>query len=78
LLYKWIPTANETGAHGTLNFKTAPIFFWAFGGMGEDIFGRAGTTTFISAWINMIGVEDFIAMKIFAGGTKNIADVRGV
>lgn len=26
----------------------------------------------------MIGIDDFIAMKIFAGGPLDIADVRGV
>jgi hypothetical protein len=47
-------------------------------GMGADTFKRSVTTTFMSARINIISIENFIAMKIFAGSAKDMADVRGV
>lgn len=46
-------------------------------GMTEDVFGRARTASFLRAKIKLIGIEDFIAMKIFAGGAKDIDDVLG-
>lgn len=47
-------------------------------GMTEDVFGRVRTASFLRAKIKLIGIEDFIAMKIFAGGAKDIDDVLGV
>lgn len=35
-------------------------------------------STFIDACIRIIGFEDFIAMKIFAGSPKDLDDVVGV
>ncbi len=47
-------------------------------GMSSDTFQRIQKTDFQGASINMVGVEDFIAMKIFAGSPKDIQDVIGV
>ena len=47
-------------------------------GMAEDVFSRAIQASFRGARIRLIGVEDFIAMKIFAGGPRDLSDVAGV
>lgn len=47
-------------------------------GVGEDVFSRVVNAQFMDASINIVGIEDFIVMKIFAGGLKDIADVNGV
>ena len=47
-------------------------------GMNEDVFDRAVTASFVGAPIKIIGVEDFIAMKVFAGSPGDIQDVVGV
>lgn len=46
--------------------------------MQEDMFGRVMTASFLNANIRIIGIEDFIAMKMFAGSAKDIQDVIGV
>jgi len=46
-------------------------------GMQESVFKRIRKASFQNAEINMIGLEDFIAMKIFAGSPKDINDVKG-
>lgn len=46
-------------------------------GMGEDVFERIIKTTFRKQKIKIIGVEDFIAMKIFAGSPKDLMDATG-
>jgi len=47
-------------------------------GMKEDAFLRVHETVFMDSSINIIGAEDFIAMKIFAGNEKDINDAIGV
>ena len=47
-------------------------------GMREEAFVLAEESTFMGSKIRIVGMEDFIAMKIFAGGPKDIEDVRGV
>ena len=47
-------------------------------GMTREVFTRVKETQFMGSSIKMAGLEDFIAMKIFAGGQKDIQDVRGV
>ncbi len=47
-------------------------------GMERGVFSRAVNTTFAGSKIRMVGLEDFIAMKIFAGSAKDINDVQGV
>ena len=47
-------------------------------GMGKDIFSRSVTAAFMGSKIQMIGVEDFIAMKIFAGSPLDLDDAWGV
>lgn len=47
-------------------------------GMPEDFYTRVTTAVFMGASVQIIGLEDFIAMKIFAGGLKDIQDATGV
>ncbi len=47
-------------------------------GMSEEAFHRAEETRFMKSSIKMVSLEDFIAMKIFAGSPKDLADVIGV
>lgn len=47
-------------------------------GMTEAVFSRAVLTDFMDTKIRLVGIEDFLAMKIFAGGPKDIDDARGV
>lgn len=46
--------------------------------MPEDFLTRVTTAAFMGLSIQIIGLEDFIAMKIFAGGPKDIQDALGV
>ena len=47
-------------------------------GMTDAVFSRTIETEFMGARIRVIGVEDFVAMKIFAGGQKDLNDATGV
>ena len=47
-------------------------------GMTEAIFSRSIGAQFMKAAIRVIGLEDFVAMKIFAGSPKDLDDVAGV
>lgn len=47
-------------------------------GVTEVIFSRMVKTEFMGATIQVIGIEDFIALKIFAGSPKDLNDVAGV
>ena len=47
-------------------------------GMDEGAFERRTVVTFLKHKISLIGAEDFIAMKIFAGSPKDLGDARGV
>lgn len=47
-------------------------------GMSEEAFARAIETEFMGARIRVISVEDFIAMKLFAGSPRDVSDVVGV
>lgn len=47
-------------------------------GMTEAVFARAIEVKFMGERIRVIGVEDFIAMKLFAGSPKDVSDVVGV
>lgn len=46
-------------------------------GMEANAFSRTVSTLFLGRRICIIGVEDFIAMKIFAGSPKDIDDANG-
>ncbi len=46
-------------------------------GMTEDAFSRTNISLFMKKKIQIIGLEDFIAMKIFAGSHKDMADAAG-
>ncbi len=60
------------------NFKNRVDLLMNIRGMKEDIFSRTVEAEFMNARICLIGVEDFIAMKIFAGSPKDLSDVVGV
>lgn len=47
-------------------------------GMDADAAQRCLTTTLLGESVRMIGVEDLIAMKLFAGGVQDLEDVRGI
>ena len=47
-------------------------------GMPKELFIRAQRTQFMGSEINIAGLEDFIALKIFAGSPKDIQDIHGV
>jgi hypothetical protein len=46
-------------------------------GMAEGVFSRTVKADFMQAGIHVIGLEDFIAMKLFAGSPKDIDDAAG-
>lgn len=46
-------------------------------GMSQDAFKRLNACSFKDSEIRIISVEDFIAMKIFAGSPKDINDASG-
>ncbi len=45
-------------------------------GMTKDVFSRNIKTTLHDAPMEIIGLEDFIAMKIYAGSPKDLADAK--
>lgn len=47
-------------------------------GVTEAIFSRTVEAEFMNAKIRMIGLEDFIAMKMLAGGPRDMSDIAGV
>ena len=44
----------------------------------DDVFKRSVRAAFMDQNINIVGLEDFITMKIFAGSSKDLNDVKGV
>jgi hypothetical protein len=62
-----------TDAHGN-----AVDLLWGVRGMAKGALDRRRTTSLLGASVNVIGPEDFIAMKVSAGGPKDIGDVQGV
>lgn len=47
-------------------------------GMEQEAFRRTVTTRFMGQGIRLIGLEDFIAMKLFAGNPQDLHDAVGV
>jgi predicted nucleotidyltransferase len=45
-------------------------------GLEAEAFQRAIEVTFQGTTLRVVGVEDFIAMKLFAGGPQDLADAR--
>lgn len=45
-------------------------------GLDREAFSRSITVPFLGSSVRVIGREDFIAMKCFAGGPQDIADAR--
>jgi len=60
------------------NFKNRVDLLMNIRGVTEDIFSRTIKAEFMNARIRLIGIEDFVAMKIFAGSPKDLNDVAGV
>jgi len=44
----------------------------------NSLFKRGQRIEFQGETINIVGVEDLIAMKLYAGGAKDLADVQGI
>lgn len=61
----------------TDRFKNRVDLLIGIRGMRDDVFDRVMTASFLDTKIKIVGIEDFIAMKIFAGGAKDIQDVTG-
>ena len=55
-----------------------PFLWMNIQGMTEAVFSRGVEAQFMNARIRLIGLEDFIAMKIFADSPKDLSDVAGV
>lgn len=47
-------------------------------GLDPEALSRASAVTFLGASLQVIGREDFIAMKVYAGGPLDLADARAV
>lgn len=45
-------------------------------GMDQEVFSRSIETPFEGERLRMIGLEDFVAMKVFAGSPKDLEDAR--
>jgi hypothetical protein len=59
-------------------FKNRVDLLIGLKGMKPSVFQRAKTASFMKVSIKIVSLEDLIAMKIFAGGPKDIQDVVGV
>lgn len=60
------------------DFKNRVDLLMDIRGVTEDAFSRTVEARFMKARIRLVGIEDFIAMKIFAGSPKDLNDVAGV
>jgi len=47
-------------------------------GMPSEATRRARTASILGAPLRIVGAEDLVAMKLFAGGVQDLEDVRGV
>jgi len=47
-------------------------------GMDPNAVERCLTTSMLNSIVRVIGAEDLIAMKLFAGGPQDVMDVRGI
>jgi predicted nucleotidyltransferase len=47
-------------------------------GMRQEVFSRCQEAQFMGVSIKLVSIEDFIALKIFAGSPKDVGDVMGV
>ena len=47
-------------------------------GMDPDAAHRCVSSAFFGSTVRIIGAEDLIGMKIFAGGSQDLQDVRGI
>ena len=62
-----------TDAHGNM-----VDLLWGVRGMEKRAFERVRTTSLLGATVNVVGPEDFIAMKLSAGSPKDLGDATGV
>ncbi|HET9215721.1 MAG TPA: hypothetical protein VFR18_02010 [Terriglobia bacterium] len=51
---------------------------WGVRGMEKGALDRGRNASFLGSTVRIIGPEDFIAMKLFAGSAKDLVDVQGV
>src|SRR5688572_27031032 len=51
---------------------------WGVRGMEKGALDRGRSASFLGSTVRIIGPEDFIAMKLFAGSAKDLGDVQGV
>jgi hypothetical protein len=60
------------------NFNNRVDLLMNIQGVTEDVFSRTIEAEFMNARIQLVGIEDFIAMKIFARSPKDLNVVVGV
>ena len=60
------------------HFKNRVDLLMNIRGLAEPVFSRTIEANFMGARIRLIGVEDFVAMKILAGSPKDLNDAAGV
>jgi len=60
------------------NFHNRVDLLIGIQGMTQELFVRTQKATFMGSAIKMVGLEDFIALKVFAGSPKDIQDIIGV
>jgi predicted nucleotidyltransferase len=64
--------------HVTDKFDNRVDLLTGIKGMSDEVFSRLVKTSLLDHSLKMIGVEDLIAMKIFAGNPKDLDDVSGI
>lgn len=47
-------------------------------GMDPEVVNRCISTTLLDSPVRILGLEDLVAMKVFAGGPQDLEDVRGI
>ncbi len=60
------------------NFGNRVDLLMSIRGMSEGLFARTVEAKFMEARIRLVGIEDFIAMKVFAASPKDLNDAMGV
>lgn len=77
--YRWGDADDPIGAVVNVEdrFGNRVDLLMRIRGMTEAVFSRTVEAEFMNVSIRMIGLEDFIAMKIFAGSPKDLNDAAG-
>ena len=68
----------KTAVHISDQFENRVDLLIGIRGMSEEAFSRTIEAVFAQTRVRVIGIEDFIAMKLFAGSLKDIEDAAGV